>query len=114
MISSLRKDCQKGEMPHQKDLPFDLRDVTGLKLYRLYWADGLYLDSLAAIQQTLWPGSMMDCYWTFSDVDGWKAHVAIADPKNVGENLAIGESCPTLACAWLDAMLAGLQEKNDG
>lgn len=111
-LATLRAGCQRGEMPDQNDLPFDketLHTITKNGFYRIYlcdWCDGFYLDALAALQEALWPGSRIAVEWRNNLCT---VVIATPDGRFFGSRL-----CPTLATAWMDALLAGLMEKDDG
>ena len=107
-ITATREACESGMMPSLSGLQNMLRAKTGLRInltlewdHGREWRAGRYLNALFAMQETIWPGSQTRTIPFSSD---YKAAILLPRMIVVG-----GARCPTLACAWLDAILAGLQ-----
>lgn len=121
-LATLRAGCQKGEMPLFDELLRTgvqrLTDAVTEPPFIDLWDEEACLDALAALQEALWPGSLMGHALKWWDEKWWSfVRLWPGDLDDPDDERKIADSglCPTLACAWLDAILAGLQqEKDDG
>lgn len=102
-LATLRIACQRGEMPTAftlltDDAPKALQHAMRETVFGHLYVLGSHLDALAALQEALWPGSVTECLYNQTYKVWISGHGA-------------GDDCPTLATAWLDAILSGLMKE---